>query len=76
MFFIVVSIGVQTVNGMLILMIGMEDGLFTNSLTLGSQYDATINITKYLITGGIEYIIWIGLSFFVSGLLLNKKVDI
>ena len=76
LFFFVVSIVVQTVNGTLIILLGYEDGLFANSITFGSETAVNINISKYLIAGGIEYIVWIGLSFFVSGLLLNKKVDI
>ncbi len=76
LFFIVVSIGVQTINGTLLVLVGMGDGLLNSTISFSSQSDVTVDITKYLILGGIEYILWIAASFVVSGLLLNKKVDI
>jgi len=76
LFFVVASIVVQTVNGMLVILIGLEDGIFSNSFSFDSQAETAVNITKYLILGGVEYLFWIGASFFVSGTLLTKKVDI
>ncbi|MBN2879145.1 MAG: hypothetical protein JXN65_05880 [Clostridia bacterium] len=76
LFFVMVSIVVQTVNGMLVLLIGLEDGIFSNSFSFDSQTETAVNFTKYLILGGIEYLFWIAASFLVSGTLLTKKVDI
>ncbi|MEX1376813.1 MAG: hypothetical protein AB1Z23_04965 [Eubacteriales bacterium] len=79
--FIGVSIGVQTLNGLVIMLIGMGDGLFSSTFIISAaeaetSAEVSKSIGKIIFAGGMEYIFWIILSFFVSSMLLNKKVDI
>lgn len=74
--FIGINIGVQTINGVVIGLIGLGDGLLDSANYMSEEFDATINITKYLVVGALQYLAWIVISFFVSSRLLNKRIDI
>jgi len=77
--FIGVNIGIQTINSLILVGIGMGDGLFNSTYTITNASEAAemvSQVTKYLIVGGVQYIFWIVTSFFVSSTLLNKKVDL
>ena len=79
--FFVVNIAIQTINSFIVFGVGMSDGLFSSTYFIsGEQAEASLdvakNLSKYFIIGGVQYIFWIVVSFFLSSMLLNKKIDI
>lgn len=77
--FIGVYIGIQTINGTILVLMGMNDGLLNFSVDVESVEDAAEIVKmlyKYLIAGGLQYLFWIITAFVVSSTLLNKKIDI
>jgi len=77
--FIGVNIGIQTINSLILVLIGMGDGLFNSEFIITNAEEAAEivkKVTKYLIVGGAQYIFWIATSFFVSSTLLNKRIDL
>lgn len=77
--FICVNVVIQTINGGILVLVGMNDGILGTTYTITSAEQAAEvlgKISKYLIIGGVQYLFWIVTSFFVSSTLLNKKIDI
>jgi len=74
--FIGTNIAIQTVNSIVLLVVGLGEGWFKEILMYGNVVNATIDISKFLIIGGAEYLIWTVIAFFASSVMLNKKVDI
>lgn len=77
--FICVNIAIQSINGGILVLIGMKDGVLGTSYTITNAEQAAevlSKVSKYLIIGGTQYLFWIVTSFFASSTLLNKKIDI
>ena len=78
--FLGVIFAVQFLNGAILVLSGMGQGLFDTYTISGPDARMNVEISKSLIKiitiAGIEYVFWIVASFFVSSTLLNKKIDI
>ena len=79
--FLGVTFVIQLLNGMVLLLAGMSQGLFeTYTINGGEVGGMNVEISRSLIKiialSGIEYIFWIVVSFFASSTILNKKIDI
>ena len=74
--FIGTSFAIQTVNSVILLSIGLGDGWLQEIMMNGDVVNSTLDVTKFLIIGAIEYAAWIAVAFFASSIMLNKKIDI
>ena len=72
--YIGVSFVVQMVNSLMLFIIGLGDGLVINLFQ--NQTDISVDITKYLVIGGIMYVLWICAGYLVSSKLLTKRIDL
>lgn len=73
-FYFGVSIVIQFINSMVLLVIGLTDGLWGQ--VFSGAADITVNMSKYIIAGGIQYALWIVVAYFVSSKLVSRRVDI
>jgi hypothetical protein len=72
--FFVLSMCTQAVNG-LVVFTGVGFGGSILRQTVSSDVPA-MNITRYLLTSMVLYIVWISAGYVSSSLLLNKRVDL
>lgn len=76
LFFIGVSFVVQTINGLILIPIGFGGDFMQDIMVMGDAAEASINVSRFLIVGAIEYACWIAASFLTSSRMLNKRIDL
>lgn len=67
---------IQTINSFVLLAVGLGEGWFMEILQYGDVVNATVDVSMFLIIGGVLYIVWTAVAFVASSVMLNKRIDI